>query len=40
MDRSIRLPGGTNRIRVQRRVTVNTVTFRLDDWHLAVSTNL
>ena len=40
MDRSIRLPGGTYRIRVQRRVTVNTVTFRLDDWHLAVTQNL
>jgi hypothetical protein len=40
MDRSIRLPGGTWRIRVQRAVTNNTISFRLDDWHLAVYTNL
>jgi hypothetical protein len=40
MDRSIRLPGGTYRIRVQRRVNVPGVTFRLDDWHLAVTQNL
>jgi hypothetical protein len=40
MDRSIRLPGGTYRIRVQRAVSNNTVTFRLDDWHLAVQTNV
>jgi len=39
MERSIRLPGGTYRIRVQRAVTNNTVSFRLDDWHLAVTTH-
>jgi hypothetical protein len=40
MDRSIRLRAGTYRIRVQRRVNNNTIAFRLDDWHLAVATNL
>ena len=44
MERSRRLPGGpsgTNyRIRVQYAVTNNTIAFRLDDWHLAVHTNL
>ena len=43
MERSRRLPGGPNgasyRIRVQYRVTNNTIAFRLDDWHLAVLTN-
>ena len=44
MERSRRLPGGAHgtnyRIRVQYAVTNNTIGFRLDDWHLAVHTNL
>jgi len=44
MERSRRLPGGPNgtnyRIRVQYAVTNNTIAFTLDDWHLAVHTNL
>ena len=36
MERSIRLGGGTYVIRVQRAVTSNAISFRLDDWHLAV----
>jgi hypothetical protein len=44
MERSRRLPGGANgasyRIRVQYAVTNNTIGFTLDDWHLAVHTNL
>jgi hypothetical protein len=44
MERSRRLPGGPNgttyRIRVQYAVTNPNITFTLDDWHLAVHTNL
>jgi hypothetical protein len=44
MERSRRLPGGPSganyRIRVQFAVTNNTIAFTLDDWHLAVQTNL
>jgi hypothetical protein len=44
LERSRRLSGGatgTNyRIRVQYAVTNNTINFQLDDWHLAVHTNL
>jgi hypothetical protein len=44
LERSRRLPGGPNgttwRIRVQYAVTNNTIVFTLDDWHLAVLTNL
>ena len=44
MERSKRLFGGRNgatyRIRVQYAVTNNTIGFTLDDWHLAVHTNL
>ena len=44
MERSRRLSGGANganyRIRVQYAVTNNTIAFTLDDWHLAVLTNL
>jgi hypothetical protein len=44
MERSRRLLGGPNganyRIRVQYAVTNNTIAFTLDDWHLAVHTNL
>lgn len=44
MERSRRLFGGPNgaayRIRVQYAVTNPNITFRLDDWHLAVHTNL
>lgn len=36
MERSIRLGAGTYIIRAQRAVTSNAITFRLDDWHLAV----
>jgi hypothetical protein len=36
MERSIRLPAGTYVIRAQRAVTSPAITFRLDDWHLAV----
>ena len=36
MERSIRLGAGTYVIRAQRAVTSNAVSFRLDDWHLAV----
>jgi hypothetical protein len=36
LERSIRLTAGTYAIRVQRAVTSNAITFRLDDWHLAV----
>jgi hypothetical protein len=39
-ERSLRLPAGTYRIRLQRRVTQNTTSFWLDDWHFAVETNL
>jgi hypothetical protein len=44
MERSARLPGGQNgatyQIEVQFAVTNNTTAFTLDDWHLAVHTNL
>ena len=44
LERSRRLPGGANgrqyRIRVQFAVTNATIGFTLDDWHLAVLTNL
>jgi hypothetical protein len=44
MERSRRLPGGANgtnyQIEVQYAVSNNTTTFTLDDWHLAVHTNL
>ena len=44
LERSRRLPGGANgtqyRIRVQYSVTNAATTFTLDDWHLAVLTNL
>jgi hypothetical protein len=44
MERSRRLFGGPRgtvyRIRVQYAVTNAAITFRLDDWHLAVHTNL
>jgi hypothetical protein len=44
LERSRRLPGGPNgaqyRIRVQYAVTNATIVFTLDDWHLAVLTNL
>lgn len=44
MERSIRLRGDHNgtsyRIRVQYAVTNPNTLFRLDDWHLAVHTNL
>jgi hypothetical protein len=39
MERSIRLPAGLYRFRVERAVTALTaspVTLRLDDWHFAV----
>jgi len=36
MERSIRLAAGTYIIRAQRAVINNAITFRLDDWHLAV----
>jgi hypothetical protein len=36
LERSIRLGAGTYVIRVQRAVTSNAISFRLDDWHLAV----
>ena len=36
MERSIRLGAGTYVIRAQRAVSSNAVSFRLDDWHLAV----
>lgn len=39
MERSLRLPAGTYRIRVQRAVTNAATTFRLDDWHFAVEQN-
>jgi hypothetical protein len=39
-ERSVRLPPGTYRIRLQRRVTHNATSFWLDDWHFAVETNL
>jgi hypothetical protein len=40
MERSIRLGAGTYIIRAQRAVTNNAVSFRLDDWHLAVESSL
>jgi hypothetical protein len=44
MERSHRLPGGSNgtqyRIRVQWRVANPASVFQLDDWHLAVHTNV
>ena len=40
MERSIRLGAGTYIIRAQRAVTSNAVSFRLDDWHLAVESTL
>ena len=44
MERSHRLPGGPNgavyAIRVQWRVANPTSIFQLDDWHLAVHTNV
>ena len=44
MERSHRLPGGPNgagyAIRVQWRVANPTSVFQLDDWHLAVHTNV
>jgi hypothetical protein len=40
MERDLRLRSGTYRIRVQRAVTNAATTFRLDDWHFAVETNL
>jgi hypothetical protein len=44
MERSHRLPGGPNgtqyRIRVQWRVSNVNTFFSLDDWHLAVHTNV
>jgi hypothetical protein len=44
MERSHRLPGGSNgtvyAIRVQWRVANPTSIFQLDDWHLAVHTNV
>ena len=36
MERSLRLGPGSYIIRVQRAVTSSAITFRLDDWHLAV----
>jgi hypothetical protein len=36
MERSIRLGVGTYIVRAQRAVTNNAISFRLDDWHLAV----
>lgn len=40
MERSGRLAGGTTYIiKVQYAVTANTISFWLDDWHLAVHTN-
>jgi hypothetical protein len=36
MERSIRLPAGAYRFRVEYAVTANAVTSRLDDWHFAV----
>ncbi len=36
IERSRRLGGGLYRIYVERRVTSNSITFRLDDWHFAV----
>jgi hypothetical protein len=44
MERSRRLPGGPNgadyQIEVQYAVTNGNTVFTLDDWHLAVHTNL
>jgi hypothetical protein len=44
MERSRRLSGGANgasyQIEVQYAVTNNNISFTLDDWHLAVHTNL
>jgi hypothetical protein len=40
MERSIRLGAGTYVIRVQRAVTNNAISFRLDDWHLAVESSV
>jgi hypothetical protein len=44
LERSARLSGGPNgatyRIRVQYAVTNGAINFTLDDWHLAVHTNL
>jgi hypothetical protein len=39
MERSHRLGAGTYIIRVQRAVTNPAISFRLDDWHLAVETS-
>jgi hypothetical protein len=36
MERSVRLPAGAYRFRVEYAVTANAVTSRLDDWHFAV----
>jgi hypothetical protein len=40
MERSLRLPAGSYRIRVLRAVTNAQTIFRLDDWHFAVETNV
>lgn len=36
MERDARLPAGTYNIRVQDAVSAAGITYRLDDWHLAV----
>jgi hypothetical protein len=36
MERSLRLGPGAYLVRVQRAVTSPAISFRLDDWHLAV----
>lgn len=36
LERSLRLPPGNHLVRVQRAVNSAAITFRLDDWHLAV----
>lgn len=40
LERSIRLPAGTYRVRVQRAVNVAGTVFRLDDWHFRVDLNV
>jgi hypothetical protein len=36
MERSVRLPAGTYRVRLQRAVTNAATFFWLDDWHLSI----
>jgi len=40
IERSIRVPAGSYRVRAQYAVSAAGISFRLDDWHFRVDTNI